>query len=325
MKIDNTLINKVLSGKASNEERELFGEWAATDAGQRALGKQIMCDGMSMSSEEIAAFSAYDIPTQRMRSRFLSAIAASKPSFKWLRVAAVVLPFVVLSTMMYFVANRSGMLDTTEYAQISVPDAERITVVLADGTVVELNSATTLRYPKRFGLFSRDVELTGEGYFKVAKDSKRPFHVYSNGLDVEVTGTEFNVRAYDTDSLVTISLDEGSVVLNDTQRLKPSETATYNVHTGVIRLTQTESRETQEAWRTRGINFELAPLRDIVIELKRQYGVKFIVNDSSLLDRKYTLSSSKADIGDVLKDIETVSRIRFVKRGTGVYEVTQAQ
>lgn len=60
-------------------------------------------------------------------------------------------------------------------------------VVLQDGTVVQLNSDTRLRYPKQFGLFNRSVELWGEGYFVVAKEKNRPFIVDLKGIEVKVT------------------------------------------------------------------------------------------------------------------------------------------
>ena len=97
---------------------------------------------------------------------------------EWWQVAAVFIPFLLFGSTIVFLADKAGVFSDIQYAEIVVPCGERMQVVLQDGTNVELNSATTLRYPKKFGLFSRKVELYGEGYFKVAKE--REYHCFEN-------------------------------------------------------------------------------------------------------------------------------------------------
>ena len=82
------------------------------------------------------------------------------------------------------------------FRPVSYTHLEQIRVILQDGSIVHLNSDSRLRYPKQFGLFNRTVELWGEGYFNVAKDENRPFKVDLQGVEVRVTGTKFNVKAY---------------------------------------------------------------------------------------------------------------------------------
>lgn len=112
-------------------------------------------------------------------------------------------------------ANRTGIFSEPEYADINVPYGEQIRVILQDGSIVHLNSDSRLRYPKQFGLFNRTVELWGEGYFNVAKDENRPFKVDLQGVEVRVTGTKFNVKAYSAEPNIWITLDEGGILFRD--------------------------------------------------------------------------------------------------------------
>ncbi|WP_262246903.1 FecR family protein [Parapedobacter soli] len=95
--------------------------------------------------------------------------------------------------------------------ELSTPMGGTYYVELPDGTQVWLNAATTLRYPAKFGLTERIVEVEGEAYFQVSHDANRPFKVNSSGQLIEVLGTEFNVTAYPDEAGVKTTLVEGRV------------------------------------------------------------------------------------------------------------------
>ena len=108
---------------------------------------------------------------------------------------------------------------------LSVPAGGQFKVVLADGTRVWLNASSSLHYPLVFGNGKRVVELTGEGYFEVAKDPAHPFEVQVGSSTVQVLGTHFNVNAYADEPVMKVVLAEGSVKLNNSMVLKPGEGA----------------------------------------------------------------------------------------------------
>src|SRR5690606_27967693 len=99
----------------------------------------------------------------------------------------------------------------TNYFVLSTPKGGTYQVTLPDGSKVWLNAGSTLKYPSRFSDGERIVEMTGEAYFSVIRDEERPFRVTSNGQQVEVLGTEFNVTAYPDDRETKTTLVEGSV------------------------------------------------------------------------------------------------------------------
>ncbi len=120
------------------------------------------------------------------------------------------------------------------YNTLKVPYGKRFKLQLSDGTVVSLNSGTTLKYPEQFGLNGkRNVYLTGEAFFEVAKDKTHPFIVHANKVEVEVLGTKFNVSAYPENPTVNSTLIEGSIQMAEAENksnavlIAPNQMATW--------------------------------------------------------------------------------------------------
>ena len=289
MKIDDAIIDKVLNNEASVEEAGLVAEWFATEEGSEYLSGRLESESARLTEERAREWLDHPVPEERMRERFI------------------------------------GVFSATEYAELKVPCGEQMQVVLQDGTVIQLNSDTRLRYPKKFGLFSRSVELWGEGFFVVAKDKKRPFIIDLKGVEVKVTGTKFNVKAYPSEPNVWVTLEEGGVLLKDTKNkeypLVPGESAEYNRTSGICQITKPDDMSQISSWRSNSLNFYLTPLRDIIKVMERQYDVHFVVRDSTLLNNRFTLSTSKVNVDDVLRDLEAVSWIRFLQTEDGGFEI----
>jgi ferric-dicitrate binding protein FerR (iron transport regulator) len=247
-------------------------------------------------------------------------------TFRFRVAAAVIIPFIFLAGAFTFVANRAGVFSSEEMAEVVVPYGEQVQVVLQDGTIVQLNSGSHLQYPKSFGLFNRKVRLIGEGYFSVAKEIGRPFIVNLNELNVKVTGTKFNAKAYSDDNRITVSLDEGSVSIADKKNnvypLEVGESADYDRNSGICTVNKVEDMTLHTAWRTKSLNFYRTPLKDILKTLERQYEVQFAVSDSSLLNYKFSISTSRVNANEILMDLEKVSKIRFALKDTNNYQVS---
>lgn len=112
--------------------------------------------------------------------------------------------------------------------KLSVPAGQRINIELADGTVVWLNSRTSIQYPAVFNGKERKVSINGEAYFEVAHNRKQPFIVETPKGQVEVTGTKFYVEAYSDNNDFVTSLIEGSVNVTKDDKLitlRPSQMA----------------------------------------------------------------------------------------------------
>lgn len=324
--MDPKIIDKVLSKNASSDESRQVAAWFATNEGQEYFSQRYDRESYLLNEKIITEWSDHEIPTDRMKGRFISLLKMRIRTFRFRVAAAVLIPFLFIAGAFTFVANRTGVFSSEEMAEVIVPYGEQVKVVLQDGTIVQLNSGSHLQYPKSFGLFSRKVKLSGEGYFSVAKEIGRPFVVNLNEINVKVTGTKFNAKAYPDDNKISVSIEEGHVNIidkkNNVYPLKVGESADYNLISGICTVKKVEDMTLHTAWRTKSLNFYRTPLKEILKTLERQYEVQFSVNDSSLLNYKFSISTSRVNVSDILMDLEKVSKIKFQQDERNIYKVS---
>jgi ferric-dicitrate binding protein FerR (iron transport regulator) len=192
---------------------------------------------------------------------------------------------------------------------------------LSDGTKVWMNAGSSIRFPSTFQKENREVEVTGELYFEVAHDPKRPFKVHVSstpgegivlGMDkgvVEVFGTSFNINAYNDEELVKTTLVEGSVKYfkgNDLQLLKPRQQAQLN-RLGAVTLVQNPDVESTIAWKNGNFRFENADIYSIGRQMARWYDVEVEFEDKI----EYTF------VGEISRDVP-VSKFLKLLELTGV-------
>jgi ferric-dicitrate binding protein FerR (iron transport regulator) len=324
--MDSKIIDKVLSKNASPDEARQVAAWFATDEGQEYFSQRYDRESYLLNEKIITEWSDHEVPTERMKIRFISQLKTRIRTFRFRVAAAVIIPFIFLAGAFTFVANRTGVFSSEEMAEVTVPYGEQVQVVLQDGTIVQLNSGSRLQYPKSFGLFSRNVKLIGEGYFSVAKEIGRPFIVNLNEIKVKVTGTHFNVKAYSEDEKIRVALEEGSVNIADKRNiiysLKVGQSAEYDKESGICTISKVPDMTLYTAWRTKSLNFYRTPLRDIIKTLERQYEVQFNVNDSAILDCRFSISTSKINLDEVLNDLEKVSKVKFKLNNENKYTIS---
>lgn len=165
---------------------------------------------------------------------------------------------------------------------------ERSQVVLPDGTKVWLNSCSRVEYFSKLFSHERRVEMAGEVYFEVQHDNGAPFVVSTNGLDIRVLGTKFNVRNDNDKHLITTVLLDGSIQAHPTNmtvpsmRLRPSQQLVFNTQTQRMDLSECATAERSISWIDGRFLFEQNTLEYIVSELKRYYNVDIHFMDDNL-------------------------------------------
>ena len=324
--MDLMIIDRVLSKTATPEEARNVAAWFSTDEGQAYFSQRYDRESYLLNEKIIEEWLDHEIPTVQMKNRFMSQLNMRIRTFRFRVAAAVIIPFLLMAGAFTFVANRSGMFAGNDMAEFVAPCGEQLNVVLQDGTRVQLNSESRLQYPKIFGLFSRKVKLTGEAYFSVAKERTRPFEVDLNDIKVRVTGTHFNVKAYSNDNKIRIALEEGSVNIADNTNhiypLKVGQSAEYDRLSRVCSIKEVPDMTLYTAWRTKSLNFYRSPLKDILKILERQYEVQFLVKDSNLLNYRFSISTNKINIDEIVTDLQKVSRIKFVRNVDNNYIIS---
>ncbi len=172
---------------------------------------------------------------------------------------------------------------------ITTPRGGQYQVVLPDGTQVWLNSASSLSFPTRFTGKLRQVEITGEAYFEVAKNPLMPFNVKTNRANIEVLGTHFNVMAYDDEATMKTTLLEGSVNITSgtfTARLKPGQQAQIK-KSGQNAVVDNIDVTDETAWKDGIFQFSEVGIDVILRQAARWYDVQ-VTYSGKIPDRKFT-------------------------------------
>ena len=177
---------------------------------------------------------------------------------------------------------------------VSTQMGERSQVVLPDGSKVWLNSCSRVEYSAPLLSRERRVKMEGEAYFEVEHDRHAPFVVSTNGLNVRVLGTRFNIRNDDNEHRVTTVLLEGAVKAyasgreQASVRLHPAQQLVFDTRTHAMRLTDCPSAERSINWIDGRFCFEHDTFGEIVAELKRYYNVDIRFMDNRLRDMRFS-------------------------------------
>ncbi len=192
------------------------------------------------------------------------------------------------NTLKYYPQSKEN-LSTHE---INIPEVMLYKVILPDGSAVWLNSKSTLSYPASFKSDSRTVSLDGEGYFDITKDISRPFKVIVNGMSINVTGTQFNVKAYKEDKNISATLVEGKICIDyknklgseQIYKLKKGEQSVLNKENGNIDVKEVNT-SIYTSWREGIYFFDKQRLEDIMKDLERWYGLDVVFIDKNAKNR----------------------------------------
>jgi len=202
------------------------------------------------------------------------------------------------------------------YNTLATPRGGQYQLVLPDGSKVWLNASSSIHFPTAFTGNQRDVELTGEAYFEVAKNKEKPFHVNVKGMQVEVLGTHFNVNAYGDEGNIKTSLLEGSVKIKSGQAsglLKPGEQAILGGNVNKIEIKKADMSEVM-AWKNGLFQFDDAGITTIMQEISRWYDVEIVYQGEIPVRRFEGKISRDAQLSDVLKILE-LSDVKFKVEG----------
>ncbi len=205
----------------------------------------------------------------------------------WIKVAAV---FLFLLTFAFFIKInfiKSEVEAPIHYISKQNPFGQKSTIILPDSTVITLNSGSRIIYPERFTSEYRDVELKGEAFFEVSEDKQQPFRVKSGDIYTLALGTSFNVKAFENEPNISVSLNSGKVKisgvhnqLEETIILNPGEKIVYN-----SKLQEAEKlefdRELELSWKDGILIFKQTNMNDFIHIIERWYGVNVELSGNS--------------------------------------------
>jgi transmembrane sensor len=247
---------------------------------------------------------------------------------QWFKVAAILIFSLVAAVVLKGLVKEvqeKPMEAKAEWITLKNPKGRKSKVTLSDGTQVNLNYESQLKFPKVFEGNIRKVELIGEAFFEVVKNDTMPFVVQAGDLETEVLGTSFNIRAYGREQNAEVSLVTGKVKINYVNEpankgithLSPGEQLRYDSNSGQT-VKSTFDLEEVIAWKEGIILFKDAGFEEFIDQLERWYGVDFQIYGTPSKKWKVNGRYENQKLDDILMGLNFVYGLEYKIQGKNV-------
>lgn len=311
--IDYELVTKYLSGEADQKESEQVELWIKASETNAKSYEQLK--KLWKETGRIFPNEPSDVNVDKAWNKFHNRINNEKLTSKTLvpqkerslfyyltRVAAILIVGIIIYSMYDNIRERSSNI------QLSTSD-ETVTDTLSDGSIISLNSKSNIKYPRNFKSDTRTVQLSGEAYFSVTPDPNKPFIVNTSEASIQVVGTSFYVRNYDSLSTIEIGVEKGEVIFNairtdSTFNLMAGESIIFNKMTKQIEAKE-DFDPNELFWKTNTLIFQNTQLSEVFNTLENKYGIRIEVTNRHILNCRLTAKFSREEIDQIMEIINT--------------------
>jgi ferric-dicitrate binding protein FerR (iron transport regulator) len=249
---------------------------------------------------------------------------------KWVlaAAAAVLLPVFFLWLFTDY-SSAGGEAHVARLITVEAPAGSRETVLLEDGSRITLNAGGKVSYWERFPSHRREITLSGEAFFEVAKDSLRPFVVKTGPLSTQALGTSFNISHQPGEDGIYVALATGAVQVehrgdggtgSGVTRLAPGQQLVYGQSGRAYKIEGYDNLEVL-GWREGILYFNKAGLDRVIERLERWYGVDIQIigeGPGKEVEWHYTGTYDNQSLENVLEGISFVKRFSYERKGNKV-------
>lgn len=272
-----SIIQKYLQGKSSEDENQQLHHWIqqSPENKKRLFAEKDIWDTCEFHSN----LKKYETnpELELLKKRIKVVRQRNSVNLKQILQMAAILTIAFglgwASQYISFTENKQTVEVSKQ--EIFVPKGQVNQVFLADGTRIWINSETKVTVPSVFAANERVVQLSGEAFFEVAKDKNRPFKVEVKGQQIEVFGTTFNVRAYDSSNKIETTLETGSIQLkigNQNTLLNPGEQSLFDKTNNQLTVKKVDPLNFS-SWKDGRFEFQNEDLMDVFKVVERWYDV----------------------------------------------------
>ncbi len=314
------LLPRYLSGELSDEYRSMIEQWRENSPKNEVLFQKALRAREAMALlQEMEQFNSFEA-LKKIDSRLSRANTTSW--WKSIQRVAAVLLVPLLAYSGYVTLNNISFHKLTEGQVVMQTVTSRQGMVskfiLADGTMVWLNSGSELQFPLHFTGDVRNVKLRGEAFFKVTKNDKQPFRVNANELNIEVLGTSFDVSSYEEEKQSEVILVEGKVSLSTGKdnrtteygTMRPGQRAVYKAETQKV-YAEVVNVDKYIAWRDGNLIFRDDKMEDVVKRLSRWFNVEIVINDPIIKSYTYKATFRNENLIQVLNLLKLSAPIDY--------------
>ena len=297
------LADKFFNGQCSEGEAKAFLAWYFSESAESKLRKEIesrwsdskglepwdetsVFKRIQHSKKENKLFVSHKAEEETKKKRLKHIKKKKAIKYRWYAAACIIILLTPLIALHFWSSPYPEQeVDAVPDLIIkSNPAGQKSTIYLGDGSQVVLNSASTIKYPPKFATQDRVIYLEGEAFFKVAKDSLRPFSVTVNNTRVTALGTSFNIRSFKEEEKTCIALVTGKVEVKGSDEggqqlfyLEPGEGVEYLNDGGALTKIHIDTEETI-AWKNGILHFHEEPIQQVIRELERWYDVQILIS-----------------------------------------------
>ncbi len=295
------LIKKYLSGKKSSEGDRIFERWFSQ---------------INNSDKEDEGIEETEEIRKRIEHRLLQTIdighkepikiSRTIPTWSWYAAASVLF---LSALSILFWTNHSGSPKIISYLEKVNNSKNKLWLTLPDGSRIQLNENSKIRYPKSFLNNKRSVFLEGEAFFDVVHDSKSMFSVLSGKVETMVLGTSFNIRAYPGQLTVEVLVKSGMVSVRDTitktfVTLLPKQRAVFEDKAGILRKDTIQGNyDVEQTGKDGEIIFNDLPLEAAIRLLHQKFGVIIILESEKLKNCRVNAAFKDKTLSEIIEDI----------------------
>jgi ferric-dicitrate binding protein FerR (iron transport regulator) len=337
-KPDWELVARYLARETSTAEQEAVEKWA--DQSKKNNRDLMQAKVLFKKTDEYYRIKHFNTDeawqkTQQHLSHQILSVAPRENTRKifistFYKYAAIVIVAILVGTAGYWFGFKNHLSGV--YSEIRSSEKQVVNeYILPDGSVVALNSNSTLIFPKKFKNNMREVTITGEAYFDVHPDPNKPFIINVGNAQVKVLGTSFNVCAYPGNETIEVVVETGIVQVSCHNEAKPEEPLALLLNAGekgtllhsLNKLEKTINTDANYiAWKTHNLVFDQTPLQEVIHYLNKAYHSEIQLNGKNLENLVLTAQFENKSIDFILNVVQITFGLQL-EHENGVYTLSE--
>ena len=319
MKEPDHLIAKILSGEGSPEEKQSLKRWLEESPANSSYFREFEQIWQSAQIKVEQFEPDAKVALQKLDSLILDKERKEKKArihfYQYLKIAAAILLIAISVSVALIYGFDTYKSEERNLTTITAATESGKSVILEDGTIVWLNSNSSLRYPNQFTGNKREVFLVGEAFFEVKKDSQKPFLIHAGNSVTQVLGTAFNVNAFPEKEEVIVSVISGKVAFYP-QEEEENQVVLEKGERGIF-TTQSEKPVKSLlpnlnflSWKTGVLTFDNTALQDAIQTIAHHFKRKIIL-DERLSDCRLSATFNNQPIEDILDELALILHLQI--------------
>ena len=319
------LLAKYLADETDTHETDAIGEWIGTSKENQKIfdqSKMIFEGVSSLKNQQVvdidAAWKKIVIGENKNLQNIDNQKVKPIVKLNWLNNLVKIAAVLVVLFGLWFVAAKQFTTPQNDALSFKTGDTPT-EKILSDGTKILLSKNSSITYPKIFGGDTREINLEGEAFFDVHHDAAHPFIIHTQGSDVRVLGTSFNVRAYNAQVQVVVKTGRVLFSKNNTEViLEKGQKGELLANVDTIIKSEVEEQKVSVETKKMSLDFEKTSLGEVVEKLNQTFGKKIILSNDKIKNCKLTASFENEELENIINVIAETFNLKIENKTNSI-------